>query len=134
MKQSAARRSFVRRASLISILAVTLALGISQLFGAGGETPLEISYPVYPPAPASQTQNQADAKSSGCVSCHVSTDQHTMHSNPAVVLGCTDCHGGDAMISAPQNHHAEVHQPTDPTGDHSEHKVDSGHASGEDDH
>src|SRR3546814_18961923 len=35
-------------------------------------------------------------KSEGCYSCHVRTDRPTMHATPAVRLGCTDCHGGDA--------------------------------------
>src|SRR3954462_3068469 len=55
-----------------------------------------------PPAPASQTVAQADAKSAGCMSCHIATDRHTMHQNPGVVLGCTDCHGGDARATKPQ--------------------------------
>ncbi|MGE5615770.1 MAG: hypothetical protein ACM3X5_02530, partial [Bacillota bacterium] len=54
----------------------------------------------YPPAPDKQTIAEADAKSKGCMSCHTSTDRHTMHQNPAVILGCTDCHGGDATIDA----------------------------------
>ncbi|MRW94492.1 hypothetical protein GJ699_31435 [Duganella sp. FT80W] len=52
------------------------------------------------PAPAAQTEKQADAKSSGCLSCHTVTDRHTMHANPAVVLGCTDCHGGNSNIAS----------------------------------
>ncbi|MCH2191226.1 MAG: hypothetical protein MK188_09905 [Gammaproteobacteria bacterium] len=70
----------------------------SNAVAAGGETPLKISYPFYPPAPKSQTQTEADTKSKGCMSCHTSTDRHTMHSNPGVILGCTDCHGGNAKI------------------------------------
>jgi hypothetical protein len=31
-----------------------------------------------------------------------------MHANPAVVLGCTDCHGGDATVVAPAGGHDEV--------------------------
>ncbi|HZZ90941.1 MAG TPA: hypothetical protein VFE23_00155 [Usitatibacter sp.] len=54
-----------------------------------------------PPAPAQQTPAQSEAKSRGCVSCHVETDRHTMHQNPGVILGCTDCHGGDAAASKP---------------------------------
>lgn len=50
------------------------------------------------PAPEKQTQADADAKSKGCVTCHTASDRHTMHANPGVVLGCTDCHGGDAAI------------------------------------
>ncbi len=57
---------------------------------------LKIEYPIYPPAPEFQTQEEADAKSAGCVSCHEPMDRKTMHRSPAVVLGCTDCHGGNA--------------------------------------
>ncbi|MGZ5101102.1 MAG: hypothetical protein ACXWGX_10575, partial [Usitatibacter sp.] len=49
-----------------------------------------------------QTVAEADAKSKGCVSCHTATDRHTMHQNPGVVLGCTDCHGGDARVFKPE--------------------------------
>jgi hypothetical protein len=55
-----------------------------------------------PAAPRSQSQAMADAKSAGCRSCHLSTDAATMHENPAVVLGCTDCHGGEASVFAPK--------------------------------
>ena len=54
----------------------------------------------FAPAPASQTVEQAQAKSFGCLSCHTATDRATMHQNPGVVLGCTDCHGGDAAVRA----------------------------------
>jgi hypothetical protein len=78
---------------------------------AADPTPVARSYTAHPPAPARQSQQDADAKSRGCLSCHqyVSdgkgrfTDRHTMHENPAVVLGCTDCHGGDASIYRPGN-------------------------------
>ncbi|MFZ6773538.1 hypothetical protein ACO0LB_12560 [Undibacterium sp. SXout7W] len=33
------------------------------------------------------------------MSCHTVTDRHTMHANPGVVLGCTDCHGGNSAIT-----------------------------------
>src|ERR1700687_3251829 len=48
----------------------------------------------YAPAPERQSVAEAQVKSAGCVSCHTATDRPTMHQNPAVVLGCTDCHGG----------------------------------------
>ncbi len=54
-----------------------------------------------PPAPAKQSEAQALAKSKGCASCHTKTDQSTMHASPAVKLGCTDCHGGNAAIERP---------------------------------
>jgi hypothetical protein len=58
-----------------------------------------------PPAPTrsgvkrnwiDQTWDEARRKSAGCIECHKTTDAHTMHASPNVVLGCTDCHGGDA--------------------------------------
>ena len=55
-----------------------------------------------PPAPERQTAQDALAKSLGCVSCHTATDHTTMHVNTGVILGCTDCHGGDAQVVKPQ--------------------------------
>ena len=51
-----------------------------------------------PPAPAKQTIAEAAAKTDGCQSCHVKTEAPTMHVSPAVRLGCTDCHGGNAAV------------------------------------
>ncbi len=82
--------------------AITLLLcGVwsGNVIAAGGETPVDVTYPFYPPAPKAQTQSAADDKSLGCVSCHTSTDRHTMHSNPGVILGCTDCHGGNSKVT-----------------------------------
>ena len=59
------------------------------------------------PAPRAQTPADAQAKSAGCISCHTSTDDATMHVNPAVVLGCVDCHGGDAGVTG-DKHRAHV--------------------------
>ena len=67
-----------------------------------GEKPQAIDYSFYPPAPRLQSQDEAGAKSAGCVSCHESTDAATMHRSDAVVLGCTDCHGGLATVHRPQ--------------------------------
>src|SRR5712664_3752213 len=49
-----------------------------------------------------QSQEEADRKSSGCISCHTSTDEPTMHPTRTVHIGCTDCHGGNASISIVQ--------------------------------
>ena len=46
-----------------------------------------------------QSQEQADAKSTGCRSCHTEIDSASMHPGDTVRLGCTDCHGGNAQIS-----------------------------------
>ena len=67
------------------------------------EKPAAITYTAYPAAPERQSVMDADRKSVGCVSCHTGTDRHTMHANPAVVLGCTDCHGGDVAVTKPRD-------------------------------
>lgn len=54
-----------------------------------------------PPAPEKQTLREAFAKAEGCITCHTASDRHTMHANPAVILGCTDCHGGNVRIEKP---------------------------------
>jgi hypothetical protein len=48
-----------------------------------------------------QSQEEADRKSTGCISCHIysSGDEPTMHPSKGVHLGCTDCHGGLANVS-----------------------------------
>ena len=48
-----------------------------------------------------QSQEEADRKSTGCVSCHGLTDSPSMHTTGTVRLGCTDCHGGDPAIQPP---------------------------------
>ncbi|MFM7433410.1 MAG: hypothetical protein ACKO3O_07925, partial [Gammaproteobacteria bacterium] len=65
---------------------------------AEGLKAVERVYMAAPPAPAKQTLDEAAAKSVGCNDCHTKTDQPTMHANPGVVLGCTDCHGGSANV------------------------------------
>ncbi|MCZ6743184.1 MAG: hypothetical protein O7D31_00625, partial [Alphaproteobacteria bacterium] len=67
-----------------------------------GEKPRDIVYTKTPPAPAGQTKAEAERKSEGCLTCHVRTDEPSMHANPGVVLGCTDCHGGEATVSLPR--------------------------------
>ncbi|HEX6159006.1 MAG TPA: hypothetical protein VF111_02500, partial [Thermoanaerobaculia bacterium] len=52
-----------------------------------------------------QTPSQADAKSRGCLTCHDGIEP--MHSSPAVKLGCTDCHGGDANATTKQAAHVQ---------------------------
>jgi hypothetical protein len=78
------------------LLLALLALPASLALGASGEKPVERAYVTAPNAPISQSTEQMEAKSAGCVTCHTQTDEKTMHANPAVKLGCTDCHGGDA--------------------------------------
>ena len=86
--------------TIIIVLALGLGLSILSYAASGKETPRDITYAFTPPAPRVQTVLESDAKSSGCISCHTDSDQKTMHDVPSVVLGCTDCHGGDPNIQA----------------------------------
>ncbi len=85
----------------LSLGMLVLAVPVSHTLGAGGHRHVERHYVTAPDAPASQTAEQVAAKSEGCQSCHTETDLATMHANPAVKLGCTDCHGGDASVQRP---------------------------------
>jgi len=49
---------------------------------------------------STQSPEEADRKSAGCVTCHTDTDAKTMHTAASVRLGCTDCHGGDPTAKA----------------------------------
>ena len=83
------------------LLALLCALTVgraSALLAAEGEHPVDRKYVTAPSSPASQTDESVQAKSAGCMTCHTQTDATTMHSNPAVKLGCTDCHGGNSSI------------------------------------
>src|SRR5260370_31240718 len=51
-------------------------------------------------SPRGQSQEEAGRKSSGCISCHTSTVEPTMHPTKTLHLGCTDCHGGNSLISS----------------------------------
>jgi hypothetical protein len=80
-----------------ALLALALA---SPLLASEAEKPVARDYSLVqaPPAPQSQEWEAAEAKSAGCVSCHTDSDQKTMHKTQAVVLGCVDCHGGNAAV------------------------------------
>ena len=58
-------------------------------------------YPVYADAPATQLPGEVAVKNDGCMSCHLETDQPSMHASGAVNLACVDCHGGDPRITLP---------------------------------
>lgn len=46
------------------------------------------------------TASEMAETSKGCLDCHVKTDAPTMHQNPAVQIGCAQCHGGDPTVRA----------------------------------
>ncbi len=84
----------IKRANTCLLLLSVPAL----LSAAEGEKPRDIDYPDYPPAPAAQTVQTAELKSFGCISCHSASDESSMHKSPSVILGCTDCHGGNPGV------------------------------------
>ena len=88
------------RLSHITVLALLLAFAPAAYAAEGAEKPREITYAVTPPAPRAQAPEEAARKSAGCLTCHTTTDAASMHRNPGVVLGCTDCHGGNAEVKA----------------------------------
>ncbi len=103
---------FSPRYLLLGIAALLLGLSMfqSETRAADKEKPTYRDYSLVtvPAAPARQSQAEMDAKSEGCYTCHLQTDAPTMHTTPAVRLGCTDCHGGNASVRGnsdlPQDH------------------------------
>ena len=57
----------------------------------------------------SQTQAATDEKSRGCIACHKNIEP--MHTSPAVKLGCTDCHGGNAAATKKEDAHVRPLHP-----------------------
>ncbi len=86
-------RSAALRLLTVMVLSAT---PIANSLAADSEAP-------FVPAPAFQSDAAIATKSSGCRSCHVATDRASMHEAPAVRLGCSDCHGGDAQAALPAN-------------------------------
>ncbi len=84
--------------SILAAIGALVMLAAPCAFGMDNERAVRRTYAATPPAPERQTAQDALAKSLGCVSCHTATDHTTMHVNIGVVLGCTDCHGGDAKV------------------------------------
>ena len=78
-------------------------LGSGALYGSESATYVERNHVQAPSAPKSQTAEQMQNKSAGCVSCHTESDSKTMHQSQAIRLGCTDCHGGRADVFNPES-------------------------------
>lgn len=104
-------------AALVTVL-VSATCATAPACAEEATAPRDITYPKMPPAPPlGQDASAARAKSEACLACHAYgsggaprdgasargafVDQATMHANPAVVLGCADCHGGNAAVHVP---------------------------------
>ena len=84
-------------------MAVWLAAGLASLAQSDGsgpsisvpkDLPPETAHPLPKPNWIDQSQIDVDKKSRGCLECHAGVEP--MHVSKNVVLGCTDCHGGNA--------------------------------------
>ena len=86
-------------AALLLLVLVLVVLG-GPLIAAEGQKPVARDYSLVRAGPAAQSQDwpAADRKSAGCQSCHSDGEYRTMHASQAVVLGCADCHGGNAGV------------------------------------
>ncbi|MFC4294744.1 hypothetical protein ACFO0A_06680 [Novosphingobium tardum] len=101
-------RSDIRPLALLWLLIAAIALLLpATVYASGKETPQKVAFERAPSAPRGQPGETADeqwafvdAKNVGCVSCHTASDHKTMHASTAVVLGCTDCHGGNGKVMA----------------------------------
>lgn len=93
-----------RTAGWLSLVMAALMLPAAILYANDAEKPVARVYLDTPPAPMSQTAAMVASKSEGCYSCHTRTDEPSMHASPAVQLGCTDCHGGNATIIGDPSH------------------------------
>lgn len=83
-----------------TLILSALLIALPAAASSGDEKPVARDYRVTPAAPTSQSQEDVERKSAGCMSCHSGTDNKNMHQSPAVKLGCTDCHGGNPGIFA----------------------------------
>jgi hypothetical protein len=90
---SKSRASSLRNLCFLGVSAVSFLFVIHASSTPTAKVPQE-SAPI-----RGQSQEEADRKSSGCISCHTSTDEPTMHPTKTVHLGCTDCHGGNSSIA-----------------------------------
>ncbi|MET0587571.1 MAG: hypothetical protein ABWZ75_03535 [Novosphingobium sp.] len=90
----------LRSLFLLGLMLLALAVPSSRTLASDAEKPVKRDYSLVtaPAAPAQQSVADVEAKSAGCYSCHIKTDAPTMHVSPAVQLGCTDCHGGNATV------------------------------------
>ncbi|MBU2874219.1 multiheme c-type cytochrome [Marinobacter salexigens] len=81
--------------------AVLLGLGAAStlVYGSSQYEKVDRQYVTAAHAPATQSDNDVELKSAGCVSCHTDSDAKNMHVSESVKLGCVDCHGGNPEVT-----------------------------------
>src|SRR5688500_2617066 len=55
-----------------------------------------------------QSAADADAQSAGCITCHTSTDEPSMHPGGTVKIGCATCHGGNPAERTKEKAHPKA--------------------------
>jgi hypothetical protein len=87
----------------VILLAAALALSAGGAVFAGddSEEPVQRTNVSAPAVEKGETPDMARAQSASCNACHTASDAPTMHQSDAVVLGCADCHGGNASVAVP---------------------------------
>ncbi|HEY0266583.1 MAG TPA: multiheme c-type cytochrome, partial [Rhizomicrobium sp.] len=91
-----------RKSVLLAMMALLACGGATYVLAGDEDVAVERHYAKTPDVKMGESQEEADAKSAGCISCHTASDAPSMHENIAVVIGCADCHGGDATVTAPK--------------------------------
>lgn len=87
--------------SAVAVLLAALAALLATAWVAWSD-PADETHPFSaagPPAPISQSREQAEARSQGCLSCHRGIEP--IHASASVRLACSDCHGGNNDAAAP---------------------------------
>jgi hypothetical protein len=95
--------SFIPKPSASSLrnLCALCVSALSFLFALHANSTFRVRASQDVPPSRGQSQEEADRRSAGCISCHTSTDEPTMHPTKTVHLACADCHGGNSSISVP---------------------------------
>ncbi|MFZ0523159.1 MAG: hypothetical protein WAL95_19170, partial [Candidatus Acidiferrales bacterium] len=88
-----------RQAQRRCLVVLTIAMAFVAAFSLAARSRAQSA--AQQPSLLGQSQSEVDRKSTGCVSCHVKTDEPSMHPTRTVRLGCVDCHGGDATAILP---------------------------------
>src|SRR5688572_22135865 len=57
---------------------------------------------------SAQSAVDADAQSAGCITCHTSTDEPSMHPGGTVKIGCATCHGGNPAERTKEKAHPKA--------------------------
>ena len=104
----ATEKSKLRRIILVTAAVALLVLTVVAIDAQIADQ-AENAQPPQPSPLTRQTQEAADAKSGGCLTCHKGIEP--MHASAAVRLGCTDCHGGNSTATTKEAAHVRPRHP-----------------------